>query len=83
MTHREYGFDPAERLRHALADTLRRDEQLVAHLSNADGDRIPTQLEDWIQLLEDDEVITTLDERALRLRPSDERSTGSSAARTA
>ena len=64
MTHRDLGFDPAERLRQALAETLRRDERLVAHLNNEGGERIPTQLEDWVQLLEDDEVITALDDRA-------------------
>ena len=60
----ELGFDPQQRLREALAETLRRDERLVAHLRNEGGDRIPSQVEDWVQLLEDDEVISALDERA-------------------
>ncbi len=60
----QLGFDPEERLRAALADTLKTDAALVDHLRNQGGERIPSQLEDWVQLLEDDEVVSALDDRA-------------------
>jgi DnaK suppressor protein len=58
-------FDARKRILDELSSILSRTQGFERHLRNADG-RIPEVREDWVELLEDDEVIEALDEAGLR-----------------
>lgn len=55
-----------QRLKDKLRDLIGRDERLQKHLANEEG-RTVDQLEDWMHLLENDDVVTELDEHAHEL----------------
>lgn len=58
-------FDARKRILDELSSILSRSHGYQSHLRNADG-RIPELREDWIQLLEDDEVVEALDDVGLK-----------------
>lgn len=70
MPRTDLSFDPRKRLLDELDRLIGQQGRIQDHLRNTD--RLPDQREDWVALLEDDEVLSMLDDvnrhRAARIR---------------